>query len=174
MRIISVVGHKNAGKTTLLVALAREFHRRGKRVAAIKHTAQAVEVDRPGTDSWRYFNEGLAGAVLVASPELRIVFERQPDSLDAEQLASRHFADRDLVLVEGFETSDLPKIEIHRQAVGPHPLTASEGIPGKRVAIVTDCDVGHPGCPVLKFTDTMWLNLLVALAWDHAKVIEAA
>jgi len=31
MRIVSIIGHKNAGKTTLLVALAREFKRLNRR-----------------------------------------------------------------------------------------------------------------------------------------------
>ena len=45
-RIISIVGRKNAGKTTLTVALASELMRRGHRVMTIKHAHHAVEVDR--------------------------------------------------------------------------------------------------------------------------------
>ena len=36
-RIISIIGRKNAGKTTLVVALASEFTRQGKKVGTIKH-----------------------------------------------------------------------------------------------------------------------------------------
>ena len=39
MRVVSIIGHKNAGKTTLLVALAREFKRLNRRVATIKHSS---------------------------------------------------------------------------------------------------------------------------------------
>ena len=35
--IVSIVGKKNSGKTTLTVALAAELKRRGWRVATIKH-----------------------------------------------------------------------------------------------------------------------------------------
>ena len=48
MRIISVIGRKNAGKTTLTVALAAELVRRGRRVMTIKHGHQPADVDRPG------------------------------------------------------------------------------------------------------------------------------
>ncbi|MBM4188428.1 MAG: molybdopterin-guanine dinucleotide biosynthesis protein B [Gemmatimonadetes bacterium] len=172
MRIISIVGLKNAGKTTLLVALAREFHRRGKRLATIKHATQPVEIDRQGTDSWRHLNEGLADGVLVASPDLRVVVERRSDDTGPEALAHRYFADRDLVLVEAFQRSDLPKIEIYRLAVGPSPLIKTAGIEGPWVAVVSDTAIADTPCPVLRFTDTMWLQLLAALAWDHAKPID--
>ncbi|MCL4867136.1 MAG: molybdopterin-guanine dinucleotide biosynthesis protein B, partial [Gemmatimonadales bacterium] len=82
MRIFSVVGRKNAGKTTLLVAMAREFRRQGKRVMTIKHASHPADADREGTDTWRHFHEGNAERVLIASPELRVVFERSPDTED--------------------------------------------------------------------------------------------
>ena len=50
-RILSIVGRKNAGKTTLAVALAAEYVRRGKRVMTIKHASHPAAVDSPGTDS---------------------------------------------------------------------------------------------------------------------------
>ncbi|HEX7024594.1 MAG TPA: molybdopterin-guanine dinucleotide biosynthesis protein MobB, partial [Gemmatimonadales bacterium] len=72
-KIISVVGHKNAGKTTLVGALSHEFKRQKRRVATIKHATHPADVDREGTDSWRHFHEGMADGVLVASPELRVL-----------------------------------------------------------------------------------------------------
>lgn len=173
MRIISIIGLKNAGKTTLLVALARELNRRGKRVATIKHATHPAELDREGTDSWRHYHEGLADGVLIASPGVRAVFERRADDTDPETLARQYFGDRDLVLVEGFKAAPLPKIEIYRTAAGPAPLVASATDKSPWVAVVSDTSVTGVTCPVLRFTDTMWLQLLAALAWDRAKVIEA-
>ncbi len=172
MRLISIVGLKNAGKTTLLVALARELNRRGKRVATIKHATHPATVDLQGTDSWRHYHEGLADAVMIASPDIRVLFERRPDDTDPETLARRYFADRDLVLVEGFKQFPIPKIEIYRRAVGPTPLVKSLPDTGHWVAVLTDTDLNGTPCPVLRFNDTMWLQLLAGLAWDHAKVID--
>jgi molybdopterin-guanine dinucleotide biosynthesis protein B len=171
MRIISVVGLKDAGKTTLIVALAREFQRRGRKVATIKH-ASSFELDKQGGDGWRHFHEGNADGVLVASPDVRAVFERRADDTDPETLARQYFPTRDLVVVEGYQASALPKIEIYRKAVGPAPLVMSAVDRSPYVAVVSDVAFTGLTCPVLRFTDTMWLQLLAALAWDHAKVVD--
>jgi molybdopterin-guanine dinucleotide biosynthesis protein B len=173
MRIISIIGLKNAGKTTLLVALARELHRRGRRVATIKHATHPAELDREGTDSWRHYHEGLADGVLIASPGVRAVFERRADDTDPEGLARQYFPDRDIVLVEGFKAAPLPKIEIYRAEVGPSPLIRAATDQSPWVALVADTPVTGVTCPVLRFTDTMWLQLLVAMAWDRARVLES-
>ena len=174
MRIISVVGLKNAGKTTLVVALAREIQRRGgRKVATIKHSTHPAEVDRQGTDSWRHYHEGNADGVLIAAPDMRVIFERRPDEADPETLARHYFATRDLTIVEGFTKSPLPKIEIYRKSVGPTALISQAQDPSAWVAVVSDVALTGFTCPVLRFTDTMWLQLLAALAWDHAKVVEA-
>ena len=39
------------------------------------------------------------------------------------------------------------------------------------VAIVTDDTKFQAGCPVLRFTDTIWLQLLAGLAWDKALTV---
>jgi molybdopterin-guanine dinucleotide biosynthesis protein MobB len=172
MRIISVVGLKDAGKTTLIVALAREIQRRGRKVATIKHSSHPADVDRQGTDSWRHFHEANADGVLIAAPDMRVVFERRPDDTDPETLARQYFPTRDLVIVEGFKSSPLPKIEIYRKAVGPGPIVLQAPDRSPWVAVVSDTAFTGLTCPVLRFTDTMWLQLLAALAWDHAKVVE--
>ena len=63
-RIISIIGRKNAGKTTLTVALTSELVRRGHRVATMKHADHPAQVDQPGVDSWRHFHEGRAERAL--------------------------------------------------------------------------------------------------------------
>ena len=172
MRIVSIVGLKNAGKTTLLVALAREFHRRGKRVATIKHAAAEPEADKDGSDAWRHFHEGMADGVLVAGPSIRVTIERQADNRDPVALARQHFARCDLVMVEGFAETAIPKIEIYRTAVGKAPLVSAAADKTPWLAVLSDTAVTGVTCPVLKFNDTMWLQLLATLAWDRAQVID--
>jgi len=48
---VSVVGRKNAGKTTLIERLVPELIARGRRVATIKHDAHDFEIDIPGKDT---------------------------------------------------------------------------------------------------------------------------
>ncbi|MEZ4455628.1 MAG: molybdopterin-guanine dinucleotide biosynthesis protein B [Gemmatimonadales bacterium] len=173
MRLLSIIGLKNAGKTTLLVALAREFSRQGKRVATIKHATHPVDLDREGTDSWRHYHEGGADGVLIASPGVRALFERRADETGPEDLARQYFADRDLVLVEGFKASRVPKIEIYRKAVGPAPIIAAAPHPEDWIALVADTDAVTVPCPLLRFTDTMWLQLLAGMAWNQARALDA-
>ena len=173
-RIVSIVGRKNAGKTTLTVALASEFARRRRRVMTIKHAHHPADVDRPGADSWRHFQEGAAERTLLVSPDLRVLFERAADEYDPVGLAQRQLADADIVLAEGFKRAPLPKIEVFRPSVAPTPLydpaapNASEWI-----AIVTDDLTFRARCPVLRFGDTAWLTMLASMAWDRAAPLDS-
>ncbi len=172
-RFISIIGRKNAGKTTLTVALAAELGRRGHRVMSMKHTDHPAQVDQKGMDSWRHFHEGRAERVLLVSPELRVLFDRAPDQYDPVGLARQYLTGADIVLVEGFKHSPLPKIEVYRRAVAPEPVYQA-GAPNadQWVAIVTDDHGFQSDRRVLRFNDTMWLQLLANLAWEHALVAE--
>lgn len=171
-RILSIIGKPNAGKTTLAIALASEFVRKGRRVMAIKHANRASEIDRPGTDSHRLFHEGKAERVLVAGPDLRVTFERRTDDTDPIELARQYFEGADIVIVEGYRSAAIPKIEVFRRAASETPIY-DPSFPGANLwlAIVTDDEKFDAPCPVLRFRDTMWLQLLANLAWDRAKVI---
>jgi molybdopterin-guanine dinucleotide biosynthesis protein B len=171
-RILSIVGRKNAGKTSLVVALASEFTRRGKRVMTIKHASHPASLDTPGTDTFRHFHEGRAERVLIASPDIRSVIERTPDDTDSITLARRYLADADLVLVEGFKAEPLPKVEVFRRAVADRPIYDVSAPDADRwIAIVTDDGHLEAECPVLRFKDTIWLQLLAGLAWEKALTI---
>jgi molybdopterin-guanine dinucleotide biosynthesis protein B len=168
-RIISIVGRKHAGKTTLTVALASELIRRGRRVMTIKHTHHPVEVDRAGTDSWRHFHEGRAERVLLATPSQRVLFERAEDEPDPMALAREHLDGADIILAEGFTDAPIPKIEVFRPAASPDPLyRAGAANAGLWTAIVTDDYAFEAGCVVIRFQDTMWLQLLATLAWERS------
>jgi molybdopterin-guanine dinucleotide biosynthesis protein B len=170
IKIVSIIGHKNAGKTTLVAALAHEFKRQKRRVGTIKHASHPLEVDKLVTDSWRHFHEGRADGVVIASPDLRVTFDRRTDEDGPEALARRYYSDMDVVLVEGFKTAPLPKIEVFRKEVARGPLfnpqaeNASEWL-----AIITDDHRYSAPCRVLHFSDTMWLTVLTALIMEQAK-----
>ena len=172
-RIISIIGKKNAGKTTLVVALSAEFTKRGRKVATIKHGHHPALVDTEGTDTWRHFNEGLAQRVLIESPGQRVLFERTERDADPVTLARRFMGDTDLVIVEGFKTASLPKIEVHRKSQHQSPLfDLKEQVPGDWVAMVTDDDQLRVPFPTFRFTDTSWLVTLSTLAWNNARVLD--
>jgi molybdopterin-guanine dinucleotide biosynthesis protein MobB len=174
MRIITVIGRKDAGKTTLTVALASEFARRGRRVMTIKHGHHPADVDRPGSDTFRHFREAKAERTLIAGPDIRVLFERTPDDYDPVGLARRYMDGADLVLCEGYKRAPLPKIEVWRKAVGGRPLyDPAAPNAAEWVALMTDDrEIGADArCLVLAFSDTNWLQTLANLAWERALVL---
>lgn len=169
MRIVSIVGRKNAGKTTLLVALGRELRRRGHRVMTIKHAHHPLLVDTEGTDSYRHFHEIEAERTIIAGPEVRVVLEHRLDDNDPVGLAQRYLEDADIVLAEGFSRAPLPKIEVHRRVASKTPLFDADAANTKEwIALVTDDADLRASCLVLRFQDTMWLHLLASVAWEQA------
>ncbi len=169
-RLVAVVGKKNAGKTTLVVALVRELVRRGHRVMTIKHGAHPFSMDQQGRDTWRHMHEGGAERVLMETPGSRILIANTAAEEGPRELAARFLGDAHFVVVEGFKQSDLPKVEVYRRAVHAQPLYAP-GASGadQYLAIVTDAADFRAAAPVLRFNDTNWLYRLVDLVQQGAR-----
>ena len=66
--IVSFIGKKKSGKTTVVLGVIKELRSRGYRVAALKHDTHGFEVDVPGTDSYRFREVG-AEVVGISSPD---------------------------------------------------------------------------------------------------------
>ena len=172
-RVISIIGKKDAGKTSLVVALTSEWVKRGRRVATIKHGTHPADVDTPGTDTHRHFNEGMAEKVLMEFPGGRVLFERTKADGEPLALVRRYLDEVDIVLVEGFKKASLPKIEVHRRSKHQEPLFDPDSPDAKQwVAMVTDDEMLRVSIPTFRFTDTGWLVTLAQLAWDRAVVVE--
>lgn len=170
-RIISIIGKKDAGKTTLVVALATEM-RRKLRVMTLKHGTHAADVDQRGKDTWRHWNEGKAERVLLEAPGERVLFERTDADGDPIALARRYLDGADIVLAEGFSAYPLPKIEVYRMACGDKPIyDPSRDNADQWVAVLTDNAAFRAPFPVFRFSDTSWLVSLATLAWDRARIL---
>jgi len=171
-RMISIIGLKNAGKTTFLVALAAELARRKFRVMTIKHGSHPADMDQQGKDTWRHWHEGKAERVLMEAPGQRVVFERTREESDPVTLARRYLTGADVVLVEGFKRAPLPKIEVYRRVAGPKPIfDPAVHDPGDWIAMVTDDAALRAPFPVFRFSDTAWLVTVANLGWDRAKIL---
>ncbi len=103
MRAIGIVGYKNSGKTTVARALAQELVKRGRRVAAVKHSSEGI--DFLGKDTARLGE--FADQVGFISPQESAVFWKTPLSLE-NTIA---YLEADILLIEGFKAEKtFPKI----------------------------------------------------------------
>jgi molybdopterin-guanine dinucleotide biosynthesis protein B len=104
--VIGIAGWKNSGKTTLVERLIAEFAKRGLRVSSIKHTHHDIEGEAPSSDSARHRRAGAREVILAdgGQSEHRL-----------DDIVSR-LAPCDLVIVEGFKSAPIAKIEVRRAA----------------------------------------------------------
>ncbi len=172
--MMSVIGRKNAGKTTLVVALAQEYARRGRKVATIKHGHHPTVLDQEGKDTWRHYHEGKAFQTLIESPGERALFERTDEEASPLVLARRYMSNADVVIVEGFSQHEIPKIEVYRKSEHPTPIfDEAKHDPSQWIAILVDDRTLRFPFPVFSFGDTSWFNNLAHVAWSRAMVLDA-
>lgn len=108
MKIVSIVGRKNTGKTSLTVKVIEELTRRGYNVASIKHSHHTMEMDRENTDTWKHKQAGSNVVVGIGSTTFFNV--RREMDLDRLLFLIRHLDDVDIVVIEGFKRYNYPKI----------------------------------------------------------------
>lgn len=118
MKVFGIAGHSGMGKTTLLERLIPEFAARGLTVSLIKHSHKAVDIDRPGKDSYRLREAGCREVLLMGADRWALMHElRGAPEPSLDELVG-HMHDCDLLLVEGFKSGDFPKLEVWRAELG--------------------------------------------------------
>lgn len=137
VRAVSFVAGSGTGKTTLLEKVIAELKRRGYRVGVIKHDAHSFDIDHPGKDSWRLTRAG-ADTMLISSSEKLAVVKQHDTAPPVEELLATYFDDVDVVLIEGFKKSALPKIEIHRAERGSALLCRGDEYDPHLLAVASD------------------------------------
>ena len=113
MKVLSVVGYRKSGKTTLVERLVPVLSEYG-RVATVKSLHHDVEVDTPGKDTHRHRDAG-AETVVGITPSL--TFSVTPDTREKEgrlqeTLAALEADGFDFVVVEGFKEVELPSVAV--------------------------------------------------------------
>lgn len=158
--IIGIAGWKKSGKTTLTVRLVEEFTRRGLKVATVKHAHHAFQIDDGGTDSARHRRAGARQVAVVSAERWAIVTELDgaPEPNFEEVIAALEPAD--LVIVEGYKSAPIPKIEARRLASFTQRPLAEED--PNVIAIAADHEVDGHGLPVYSLDDIAGMADLVA------------
>ena len=142
--IVGFAAWSGTGKTTLLRRLLEIFNERGLRVGVVKHAHHTFEIDYPGKDSYELRKAG-ANQVLIGSRKRWALITENQDKEDRSldfHVANLDLENLDLVLVEGFKPEVIPKIELHRPALGKELLFKGDS---SIIAIASDEKLGDTG-----------------------------
>lgn len=140
--VIAFSAWSGTGKTTIIEKLIPELRSRGLKIAVVKHDAHDFEIDKEGKDSWRFSRAG-ADVTVITSGEKTALLEQR--SLSLQDVLSRIHG-VDLILAEGYNQENLPRIGISRKATGKGfrlPVSSC-------IALVTDEDSDSFPVPVFR------------------------
>lgn len=136
--VIGFSAYSGSGKTTLLEKLIPIFSSHQLKVAVIKHAHHSFDIDHPEKDSYKIRKSGAQQILISSQKRWAMIHEldSEHDELTLEQ-ALQHISTAaiDFVIVEGFKSAPISKIEIHRPSLGK-PLISSED--KYVIAIATD------------------------------------
>jgi molybdopterin-guanine dinucleotide biosynthesis protein MobB len=110
----------NAGKTTLVTQLIPELRLRNIRVSVIKHAHHKFDIDYPGKDSYKIRQAGAVQTLIASSKRWALMTELADgdDEANLDALIQQINPDyADLILVEGFKSEPIRKIEVYRPSL---------------------------------------------------------
>lgn len=140
--IIGFSAYSGSGKTTLLEKLIPIFTKRKLKVAVIKHAHHSFDIDHPEKDSYKIRKAGAQQILISSQKRWAMVHEHEneEDELTLQQALDQISVDNiDFVIVEGFKSAPIAKIEVHRPALGKPLISAKDNFV---VAVATD-DPAH-------------------------------
>lgn len=137
MKVLGIVGWSGSGKTTLVTAILPLLRRAGLRVSTVKHTHHDFDMDRPGKDSFRHRQAGAHEVLIASGTRWALLHELDGPEPALSELLTR-LDPVDLVLVEGYKTHPVPKLEVHRPALGKPALWPDMA---DVIAVASDADL---------------------------------
>jgi molybdopterin-guanine dinucleotide biosynthesis adapter protein len=124
MRAFSLVG-ECAEKSELVRRLVVELVGRGLQVSTIKRVSDALDLEKPGSGTWKHRAAGAAEVMIASASRFALLSEMPPNTTEPEvgNLLAR-MAPVDIVLLDGFRRSSYPKMEVvqagqHRALLAP-------------------------------------------------------
>jgi molybdopterin-guanine dinucleotide biosynthesis protein B len=117
--VVAIVGRSKTGKTTLIEKIIHELKTRHEniRIATVKNTLHKADFDIQGKDTWRHMRAGSEATALSSADSIMIV-KKKTGADDLNEILRFFDNDFDLIIVEGYKESNLPKIEVHRKEKG--------------------------------------------------------
>jgi molybdopterin-guanine dinucleotide biosynthesis protein B len=154
MKAFSLIGECRE-KSELVRRLVVELTGRGLRVSTIKRVSDAVDLERPGSGTWKHRAAGAEEVMLASASRFALMREMPKETIepDVGSLLAR-MAPVDIVLLDGFRRSHYPKVEVipsgQNQALlapnDPMVLAITSEVPvTAAVPCMPLCDIGALG-----------------------------
>jgi molybdopterin-guanine dinucleotide biosynthesis adapter protein len=149
--IIGIAGWKKSGKTTLVTRLITEFTARGLKVATVKHAHHDFQIDEGETDSARHRRAGAGQVAVVSSKRWAVINELEGAPEPSLDEVISWIGPCDLIIVEGYKSAPIAKIEVRRSgAVSQVPLAGEHP---NVCAIAADYSIEDKRLPVFALDD---------------------
>jgi len=145
-KCFGIAGWKDSGKTSLVARLVTEITTRGLTVSTIKHAHHSFDLDAPQTDSYKHRSAGAREVVLVSSKRWAIQHELNGEDEPTFNEMLARLSPCDLVLVEGYKSGHIAKLEI-RGTNSDNPILWKTDNHVKAIA----ADDPMPDCPLPHF-----------------------
>lgn len=155
MKIFGFCGWSGSGKTDLVCRLISEFKKKKLIVSSIKHTHHNVEIDKEGKDSYKHRKAGAKEVIFGGGKNWVLIHNGENDKrMKLSDLTKRFTKETDIIIVEGFKNSSLPKIEVYNSEIKQDLLFGEK----KNIVAVVydklDHNISSLNLPKFHFDDT--------------------
>jgi molybdopterin-guanine dinucleotide biosynthesis adapter protein len=166
MRAFSIIG-ECAEKSELVNRLVAECVSRGLRVSTMKRVSDAVDLEKPGSGTWRQRRSGAEEVVIANARRIALLRELPPETAEPDVVALlARMAQVDLVLLDGFRRSAMPKMEV----LSAGQLAAIHAQHDRNVMALASDRPSHGALPHLDLAE---IGQLLDFVWEHAVPVES-
>ena len=152
--IIGLCAYSGSGKTTLLEKLIPIFNSYQLKVAVIKHAHHSFDIDHPNKDSYKIRKAGAQQILISSRNRWALIHENIANHSELkleDALKQLEVEAIDFVIVEGYKSAPIPKIEIHRPNLGKPLISNTDK---HVIAIATDDKKIQSSLPLLDLNDS--------------------
>jgi len=124
--LLGIAGFSNSGKTELVTSLVTALRGDGMSVATVKHVHEGERLLPEGKDTTRHLEAGAASSTAVSSDSI-VTYLHGEGALDEALVLVQGLSTPDVILVEGFKDSDIPKVVLGDAEAGGEIVARGEG-----------------------------------------------
>jgi molybdopterin-guanine dinucleotide biosynthesis adapter protein len=126
--IVSIVGYKKSGKTTLVEKIIPILKSKGYRFGVLKYTGEGLPEDLQGKDTAKFRAAGAETVGLCGDDHFSLFKAGGHSALPLDRLAAFFFPEADLVVTEGFKKQSFPKIALLSEGQEEKLLAEVQGV----------------------------------------------